>query len=104
MPSPRQISDLLKTRARLQHISQRARAAVALKEQVQAALPRVLAEHITAATQRRQELVLAIDSPAFCARLRFEIPRLKAALSRVMGQATGQTIERVTVRVQQPPR
>jgi hypothetical protein len=100
MSNPRQISDLLKAGARLQHLSQRARAAVALKEQVQAALPSFLAAHITAATQRRDELVVAVDSAAFCARLRFEIPRLKSALA----QASGQALSRVSVRVQPPPR
>ena len=71
-----------------------------MKEQVQAALPGTLAPHITAVTHKRQELVVSVDSPAFCARLRFEIPRLKAALM----QATGQPVDRVSVRVQPPPR
>jgi hypothetical protein len=96
----RSVADLLNSGARLQHISQRAKAAVALKEQVQAALPASLAGHITAASQRRQELVVSVDSPAFCARLRFEVPRLKAALMKT----SGQPLDRVSVRVQPPPR
>jgi hypothetical protein len=100
MTTPRSISQLLKSGAALQHLSQRAKAAVALKEQVQAALPPTLAGHITGATQKRQELVVFVDSPAFCARLRFETPRLKNALA----QATGLPVDRVTVRVQPPPR
>jgi hypothetical protein len=99
-PAVRSLGEVLSSGARLQHISQRARAAVALKEQVQAALPPLLAARLTGATQRRQELVLAVDSPAFCARVRFESPRLKAALAR----ATGMTFDRISVRVQQPPR
>ncbi len=100
MPNPRQLSEVLKSGARLRHISQRARAAVALREQVRTALPPRLAAHITGATQRRQELVLAVDSPAYCARLRFESPRLRAALA----QATGLEFARISVRVQPPPR
>lgn len=100
MPKARSLSEVLSGGSQLQHISQRARAAVALKEQVQAALPASLASHVTGATQRRNELVVAVDSPAFCARLRFESPRLKAALAK----ATGLTFERIGVRVQQPVR
>lgn len=100
MLKPRPLSEVLRSGTHLQHISQRARAAVALKEQVQAALPPRLAPHITGATQRRHELVVAVDSPAFCARLRFESPKLKAALMK----ATGLDFARITVRVQQPQR
>ncbi len=100
MSNPRKLSELLKSGARLQHLSQRARAAVAIKEQVQSALPASLAAHITGVTQRRDELVLAVDSAAFCARLRFEVPRLREALAKAMGQSVG----RISVRVQPPPR
>lgn len=63
---------------------------------MQAALPAALAVHVTAVAQRQQELVIWLDSAAFCARLRFEAPRLRNALSR----ATGVAVERVRVRVQ----
>ena len=93
---PRPISDVIHgPAARLQHLAARSRAAVEFRDLVQAALPGLLAAHVTAATQRQQELVVWLDSAAFCARLRFEAPRLKAALAR----ATGTAIERVRVRV-----
>jgi hypothetical protein len=92
----RRISDLIHGPApRLRHLADRSRAAVEFRDLVQSALPETLARHVTAATQRQQELVVWLDSPAFCARLRFEAPRLKAALSR----ATGSVIDRVRVRV-----
>jgi len=94
---PRLIGDLLHgPAARLQYLVTRSKAAVQFRDLVQSALPTQLAAHVTAATQRHQELVVWLDSPAFCARLRFEAPRLKAALAR----ATGIAIERIRVRVQ----
>jgi hypothetical protein len=63
---------------------------------VQSALPPNLANHVTAAAPRQQELVIWLDSAAFCARLRFEAPRLRQALC----QATGIVVERIRVRVQ----
>jgi hypothetical protein len=96
MYKPRKVSELLTSGApRLQHLARRAKAALALREQVQAALPAQLAPHITGAVQRQQDLILSVDSPAFCARLRFEAPRLRAAL----GLSTGLPIGRISVRV-----
>ena len=93
---PRLISDLIHGPAgRLKHLAARSRAAVEFRDLVQSALPRRLAAHVTAAAQRQRELLVWLDSPAFCARLRFEAPRLRVAL----GRATGIAIERVTVRV-----
>jgi hypothetical protein len=63
---------------------------------VQSVLPPNLANHVTAAAPHRQELVIWLDSAAFCARLRFEAPRLRQALC----QATGIAVERIRVRVQ----
>jgi hypothetical protein len=62
---------------------------------VQSALPVSLAGHVTAAAWRHPELTVWLDSPAFCARMRFEAPRLKTALVR----ATGIAVERLRVRV-----
>ena len=98
MQNPRRISDLLNVGPRLQHLAQRARAAAALREQVQQALPAPLAAHVTGASFRRTELILAVDSPAFCARLRFEAPRVRDALAR----QAGVTVDKVSVRVQPP--
>jgi hypothetical protein len=93
---PRSISDLIHApTGQMQHLAARSRAAVEFRDLVQSVLPRHLAAHVTAAAQRQRELLLWLDSPAFCARLRFEAPRLRAALSR----ATGTAFERVTVRV-----
>jgi hypothetical protein len=93
---PRPISELIHgSGARLQHLASRSRAAREFRELVQSALPGPLAVHVTGAAWRRPELVVWLDSPAFCARLRFEAPRLKAALAQV----TGNTIERIRVRV-----
>ena len=97
MHKPRSLSELIRSgEPRLQHLSSRAKTAIALKENVRAALSEALANHVTAAALRQQELTVWVDSAAFCARLRFEIPRVKAALAR----ATGAPIERIRVKVQ----
>jgi hypothetical protein len=97
---PRSLSELIQGGApRLQHLSNRARTALALKESVRAALPGGLANHVTAAALRQQELTVWVDSAAFCARLRFEIPHVRDALSR----ETGAPIERIRVRVGPEP-
>jgi hypothetical protein len=94
---PRSIGDLLHApTARLQHLVNRSKSAIQFRDLVQAALPPALATHVTAAAPRQQELVIWLDSAAFCARLRFESPRLRQALS----QATGIAVERIRVRVQ----
>jgi hypothetical protein len=94
---PRHIGDLLKGGApRLQNLQQRAKAALALRDVVQGALPSALAAHVVSAAQRQQDVVVAVDSAAFCARLRFEAPRVKAAVI----QATGDAVNRIIVRVQ----
>src|SRR6185295_18199877 len=75
---PRSLSELIRGGApRLQHLSNRAKTAIALKESVRAALAGPLANHVTAAALRQQELTVWVDSAAFCARLRFEIPRVR---------------------------
>jgi hypothetical protein len=94
---PRSLSELIRGGApRLQHLSNRAKTAIALKEAVRAALAGPLANHVTAAALRQQELTVWVDSAAFCARLRFEIPRVRDALMRT----TGTPIERIRVKVQ----
>jgi hypothetical protein len=94
---PRSVGDLLQSPTpRLRHLAGRARAAITLREQVRNALPETLARHVTQAAAKQQELTIWLDSGAFCARLRFEIPRIRAAL----GAALGTPIERVRVRVQ----
>jgi hypothetical protein len=55
-----------------------------------------LASHVVHAQERQQELTLWIDSGAFCARLRFESPKLCAALTRSLGKP----VLKVRVRVQ----
>jgi hypothetical protein len=70
-----------------------------LCEQVRAALPGALGAHVTHASTRRQELTIWLDSGAFCARLRFEAPRLRSALATVLEAP----IERVLVRVRPGP-
>jgi hypothetical protein len=93
---PRPISDLIHGPAsRLRHLATRSRAAVEFRDLVQSALPGSLAGHVTAAAWRPPELTVWLDSPAFCARMRFEAPRLKTTLAR----ATGIAIERLRVRV-----
>jgi hypothetical protein len=93
---PRSLSELIQGGApRLQHLSNRAKTALALKESVRAALPAGLANHVTAAALRQQELTVWVDSSVFCARLRFEIPHMRDALSR----ETGAPIARIHVRV-----
>jgi hypothetical protein len=82
--------------ARLQHLASRSKAAIRFRDLVQGALPETLATHVTAAAPRQQELVIWLDSAAFCARLRFETPRLRHALA----QATGMVIDRIKVKVQ----
>ena len=97
MHKPRSLSELIHGAApRLQHLSNRAKTAIALKEHICATLPQPLANHVTAAALRQQELTVWVDSAAFCARLRFEIPRVRDSL----GQELGVPIERVRVRVQ----
>jgi len=94
---PRSLSELIRGgEPRLQHLSSRAKTAIALKENVRAALSETLANHVTAAALRQQELTVWVDSAVFCARLRFEIPRLRDALAR----ATGTPIDRIRVKVQ----
>jgi hypothetical protein len=94
---PRSIGDLLHApTARLQHLASRSKAAIQFRELVRSALPEVLATHVTAAAPRQQDLVIWLDSAAFCARLRFETPRLRHALA----QATGMVIDRIKVKVQ----
>jgi len=94
---PRSLSELIQGGTpRLQHLSNRAKTALALKEHIRATLPEALAKHVTAAALRQRELTLWVDSAAFCARLRFEIPRVRDALSREIGVP----IDRIRVRVQ----
>lgn len=96
MHKPRSLSELIQGGApRLQHLSNRAKTARALKESVRAALPEGLANHVTRAALRQQQLTIWVDSGNFCARLRFEIPHMRDALSR----ETGAPIERIRVLV-----
>jgi hypothetical protein len=80
----------------LRHLASRARAAKNACEQVKSALPRDLAARVTHVAERSQELTIWIDSAAFCARLRFEAPRLRAALATSLGTP----LTRIRVKVQ----
>jgi hypothetical protein len=95
---PRSLGDVLHSASlpRLRHLASRARAAATLREMIRAALPDSLAAHVTHAQERQQELTLWIDSSAFCARLRFEAPKICSALSKALGRP----VTRVRVRVQ----
>jgi len=94
---PRSVADLLHSSTpRLANLTRRARAAVALRDDVQALLPERLRAHLAHASERQGELTLWVDSGAFCARLRFEIPRLRNAVSAKLGRP----VHRIRVRVQ----
>jgi hypothetical protein len=94
---PRSIADLLQSgNPRLSHLANRAKAVVTLRDEVQSLLPASLAPHLSNASERQGDLTLWVDSGAFCARLRFEIPRLRAPLSGKLGRPIG----RISVRVQ----
>ncbi len=94
---PRSVADLLQSSSpRLAHLTTRARAAASLRDEVQEALPARLKSHLAHASERQGELTLWVDSGAYCARLRFEIPRLRAAISAHLGRP----IQRIRVRVQ----
>ena len=96
MHKPRSVADLLQSgSARLGHLASRAKAAVTLRDEVQSLLPVSLASHLANASERQGDLTLWVDSGAFCARLRFEIPRLREPLSAKLGRP----ISRISVRV-----
>jgi hypothetical protein len=94
---PRSVADLLHSSSpRLAHLATRARAAVTLREEVQSLLPPRLQPHLAQASERLGELTLWVDSGAYCARLRFEIPNLRASVSAKLGRP----VQRIRVRVQ----
>jgi hypothetical protein len=96
MHKPRSVADLVQSGTpRLASLAQRAKAAAVLRDEVQMLLPGRLQPHLTHASERQGELTLWVDSGAFCARLRFEIPRLKATIAAALGRP----IERIRVRV-----
>jgi hypothetical protein len=87
---------LLHSGSRLTNLVTRARAAASLRDEVQKLLPAKLQSHLSHASERQGELTLWIDSSALCARLRFEIPRLKDPITAALGRP----VHRIRVRVQ----
>ena len=99
MHKPRSVADLLQSGSpRLTHLANRAKAVVTLRDEVQSLLPPSLATHLTNASERQSELTLWVDSGAFCARLRFEIPRLREPMSAKLGRPIGRILVRVQPR------
>jgi len=97
MHKPRSVADLLQSGTpRLAELASRAKAAVSLRDELQSLLPSALQGHLARASERRGEVTLWVDSAAFCARLRFEAPRMKEAASKQLGRP----VSRVNVRVQ----
>ena len=96
MHKPRSVADLLHSGPRLTTLVTRARAAANLRDEVQKLLPAKLQPHLSHASERQGELTLWIDSSALCARLRFEIPRLREPLTAALGRP----VQRIRVRVQ----
>lgn len=97
MHKPRSVADLLQSSSpRLAHLATRARAAVTLRDEVQGLLPARLKGHLANASERLGELTLWVDSAAYCARMRFEIPHLRESISAKLGRP----VQRIRVRVQ----
>lgn len=97
MHKPRSVADLLHSSSpRLAHLASRARAAVALRDEVQSLLPTRLQGHLAHASERHGEVTLWVDSAAFCARMRFEIPNLREGVTAKLGRP----VQRIRVRVQ----
>src|SRR5262245_11898402 len=96
MHKPRSVADLIQSGTpRLSGLLNRAKAASSLRDEVQSLLPERLRPHLSHASERQGELTLFVDSAAFCARLRFEIPRLIGLASAALGRP----IQRIRVRV-----
>jgi len=95
---PRSVADLLQSGPRLSHLASRAKAAVTLRDEVQSLLPASLASHLANASERQGGLTLWVDSGAFCARLRFEIPRLRGPMATKLGRPIGRILVRVMPR------
>lgn len=93
---PRSVADLLHSGPRLNTLVTRARAAVSLRDAVQKLLPVRLQPHLTQVSERQGEFTLWVDSGALCARLRFEIPRLRESIAGGLGRP----VQRICVRVQ----
>ncbi len=94
---PRSVADLLQSSSpRLAHLGTRARATASLRDEVLEVLPDRLKSHLAHASERQGELTLWVDSGAYCARMRFEIPNLREAV----GARLGRPVQRIRVRVQ----
>jgi len=70
---------------RLGELHARARAFSALKERLAAVLPAPEASHVTGIVQRDNEIVILVDSSAWCARLRYRAASLRQQLSAMVG-------------------
>lgn len=83
---PQPLSKLLRPKDRhLSALVERGRLLVRLTESVRACLPLPCAEHCRVANCHDGQLVLAADSPAWSARLRFHAPELTRQLKRQHG-------------------
>lgn len=83
---PQSLSKLLRPKDRhLRALTERGRLLARLTEVVRACLPLACAEHCSVANLDESRLVLAADSPAWSARLRFHVPELTRTLKRQHG-------------------
>ena len=93
---PETVADLLAGASpRLGELRKRARAFAALTGRVRALLPDSEASHVTGIVQCGSEIVILVDSSAWCARLRYRVGALRAQLASL----TGQEIRELKVRV-----
>jgi hypothetical protein len=93
---PETVAELLAGASpRLGELRRRAQAFAALSERVRALLPGSEASHVTGIVQCGSEIVLLVDSSAWCARLRYRAGALRSQLATL----TGQEIRELKVRV-----
>jgi hypothetical protein len=93
---PETIADLIaRGSPRLGELKARAEAFSSLTARVRALLPPAEATHVTGLVQCGSEIVMLVDSSAWCARLRYRAAALRPELSK----AAGQEIRELRVRV-----
>ncbi|HHC71261.1 MAG TPA: DUF721 domain-containing protein [Thiotrichales bacterium] len=96
---PQPLGNLLNASGGIHRLLEQARAQQALLGRVRALLPAPLDRHCVAALERKGQLLLYTDSPAWSSRLRFHSRALERRL-----RADGLPVGRIRVRVSLPDR
>jgi hypothetical protein len=96
MKRPTRIGAIVAGDSTLAGLLRRARELESLETLVRAWLPPALAPHVRVAALREDTLVLAVDSPAWATRLRYECPRI---VDSARGHAATRGVNNVKIRV-----